>query len=142
MWRQKFLNNNKHALNSAMKGWIYTVQTDVNHALQKTAKIKLGNYSYDHLKLINKDELIELENLNQATDRSLDNDSDSDIAILGCGPRNGNDTPKKERTQSKNLYLRKKIRQNPKFIAPFTRYWPIHLEQSLISQVAKTKTCC
>ena len=86
MWRQKLLNNNGQALNSAMQGWIYTVQTDVNHALQKTAKIEQVNYSYDHLKLINKDELIKLENLNQETDRSLTNDSHSDIAILGCGP--------------------------------------------------------
>ena len=137
MWRQKLLNNNKNALNSAMKGWIYTVQTDINHALQKTTKIQQGNYSYDHLKLINKDELIELENLNQGTDRSLDNNSDSDIAILGCGPVGMAMALhlKKSEPNLKICIYEKRLDSTRNFIAPFTRYWLTHLEQSLISQV-------
>ena len=65
MWRQKLLNNNKRALNTAMKGWIYTAQTDINYALKTRTKKDQACYSYDHLKIINKDELVELEDLNR-----------------------------------------------------------------------------
>ena len=64
MWRQKLLNNNKKALNTAMQGWAYTAQTDVNYALKTIIKKERTSYSYDHLKITNKDELNELESLN------------------------------------------------------------------------------
>ena len=137
MWRQKLLNNNKQALNTAMGGWIYTAQTDINYALKTTAKSEQASYSYDHLKTINKDELIELEDLNQETDRSLAHDSDSDIAILGCGPVGMTMALylKKSEPNLKICIYEKRLDNTENSIAPFTRYWLTHLDQSLISQV-------
>ena len=127
-----------------MEGWIYAVQTDINYALQKTAKIEQESYSYDHLKLINKDELIRLENLNQETDRSLANDSDSDIAILGCGPVGMAIALhlKKSEPNLKICIYEKRLDNTGNSIAPFTRYWLTHLEQSLISQVITNQDIC
>lgn len=137
MWRQKLLKNNKQALNTAIIGWLYAVQTDINYVLKTTAKNEQASYSCDHLKIINKNDLIELEHLNQETDRSLANDSDSDIAILGCGPVGMTMALYLKRSEPnlKICIYEKRLDNTENSIAPFTRYWLTHLEQSLISQV-------
>lgn len=137
MWRQKLLNNNKKALNTAMQGWAYTAQTDVNYALKTIIKKERTSYSYDHLKITNKDELNELESLNQSTDRSITYASDSDIAILGCGPVGMTMALylKKCQPKLKICIYEKRLNSAKNAIAPFTRYWLTHLEQSWISKV-------
>ena len=137
MWRQKLLDNNKQALQTSMEGWIYTAQTDINYALKTRPENDQASYSYDHLKITNKGELVELEDLNQATDRSITQDSDSDIAILGCGPVGMAMALYLKRSEPnlKICIYEKRLNNTKNAIAPFARYWLTHLEQSLISQV-------
>ena len=137
MWRQKLLNNNQQALNAAIQGWTYTVQTDFCHALKKAIKNNQASYSYNHLNITNKDELFELENLNKTTDRSITYVSNSDIAILGCGPVGMTMALylKKYKPNLNICIYEKRLNNAENAIAPFTRYWLTHLEQSLISQV-------
>ena len=137
MWRQKLLNNNKKALNTAMQGWSYTVQSDINYSLKTIIKSEPASYSYDHLKITNKDELNELESLNESTDRSITCASDSDIAILGCGPVGMTMALylKKYQPKLKICIYEKRLNSAEDSVAPFARYWLTHLEQSWISQV-------
>ena len=144
MWRQNLLNNNNQALNNAIHGWKYTVQTDINYALREIIKNDHTSHSYDHLKIADKGELGELEKLNKATDRSTTCSSGSDIAILGCGPV-GMTMALYLKKHEPNLSIciyEKRLNNAQNAIMPFARYWLTHLDQRLISQVITSQDLC
>ena len=141
MWRVKLLSNNNQALNTAINGWIYTVQADVNYALRGKINNGQTSYAYTHLQIPNYYELDELERLNHATDRSITCSSDCDIAILGCGPVGMTMALylKKCNPNLNIIIYEKRLNDVKNAIIPFSRYWLTHLEQSLISPVITSR---
>ena len=141
MWREKLLNNNKIAYKSALSGWIYSAQVDIDNAIKLTINNTKSSYSYGHLEIFREKNLHEIEELNQKTDRSITKVSECDIAILGCGPTG----------MAMALYLNmwqpqlkvciyeKRLNSNETALAPFTRHWLTHLGQSLISSIIEDK---